>query len=411
MDEIFRSLLREARANVLANKLRSFLPMLGIVWGVTNVVVFLALAEGVERGMIAALGEFGKDVVILRPGVTSANFRGHLPGKPVSFTPDNAAELRRRARLTDALSMEVSEEMPYQYANRNIRAVLCAVEPEYGSLRSMELSEGRFITADDMREQRHVVVLGRQLATRLFGSKPALHAEVRIREVAFLVVGVLQEKTASSRFSGPDNEMGFIPFTAARRIMDTRRLSAIILRPASVPAHTAAIQEVTDILAGKLHFSPADKEALNYWDFIETVDMYRGMIIGIQGVNILVGLLTLLVGGVGVMNVVLASVKERTAEIGLRKASGARRIDIAVQFLAEALLITLSAGTVGMLLGAGLCLAVPPIPIFTGQAELKPDASVMAWSFAVMVTVGLAAGTLPAISAARQSPAAALRYE
>jgi putative ABC transport system permease protein len=405
------TVLAEARDNLRESGGRTLLPMLGIVWGVANVVVFLALAQGVHTGILGALGEFGTDIVVLQPGVTSARFHGQLPGKIISLTAADAEAIRRRSRLTASLSPEASAEVTLQSANRSVLAKVCAVEPEYGNLRSMQLAAGRFLNAEDLREHRQVVVLGQELAGRLLGGKAKVGAEVRIGGVRFTAVGLLKQKTTASRFSGPDNRMAFVPLSTAGKLMDTRRLSSIILQPVSFAVHSEAIREATTILAESKHFSPADEQAIAVWDFQETVRMMRGMILGIQAVNVLVGLLTLLVGGVGVMNVMLVAVKERTSEVGLRKAVGARRSHIAFQFLAEALVITLSAGLLGMILGALICRVVPPVPIVMGQAELQASPGVMAGAFSVLLTVGLLAGTLPAIAASRQSPVEALRYD
>jgi putative ABC transport system permease protein len=403
--------LADARENLRESGARSLLPMLGIVWGVANVVVFLALAQGVHTGILGALGEFGTDIVILQPGVTSARFQGQLPGKVISLSAEDASAIRRKSASIATLSPEASSERTLQAGSRSVLAKICAVEPEYGALRSMQLAAGRFVTAEDLREHRQVVVLGEELAARLLAAKANIGADVRIAGVRFTVIGLLKRKNTASRFSGPDNRMAFVPFTTASKLMDTRRLSSIILQPVSFSAHSQAITEVTRILAERKHFSPADEQALAVWDFQETVRMLRGMIIGIQGVNVLVGLLTLLVGGVGVMNVMLVAVKERTFEIGLRKAMGARRSHIAFQFVSEALAITLTAGLLGMILGAMVCRLVPPVPIVMGEAELHASPQVMAGAFAVLLSVGLLAGTMPAIAAARQSPVEALRYD
>jgi putative ABC transport system permease protein len=411
MPSLLLFLAKEARWSLWENKARSVLPMLGIVWGIANVVVFLALSEGVERGILSALGEFGTDVVLLQPGITSATFRGHLPGRPIHLRPEDGDAIRQRSPLVTSLSLEAAARKAFQHGARNVSAVVCGVEPEYGALRSMQMAAGRFLSAEDLRERRPVAVLGNELAGRLFRNRPPVGSDIRIDGMRFTVIGVLKQKTAASRFGGPDNQKGFIPITTASKLMETRDLSAILLQPVSIQKHAAAIREARSILAERHHFAPADRDAVAVWDFLETVKKLQNMISGIQAVNALVGLLTLTVGGVGVMNVLLVSVGERTVEIGLRKAVGARKHHIALQFFTEALIVTLPAGGAGMCAGAVVCRALPPIPIFVGQAQLQPDSSVMILAFAILVLVGLASGTAPAFRAMRLSPIEALRCE
>lgn len=411
MNKILGSIFREAWLNLLTNKARSIMTMLGIIWGIATVVVFLALAAGVEDGIIGALGEFGRDVIIVGPGTTSRAHGGQMPGKAIELDADDAAAIRSQARLPASLSVEMTEDNVYQYANHNLKAPVSGVEPEYGTLRSMRMASGRFLNSEDLREHRRVVVLGNDLETRLFQNRPAVGEDIRIGGLRFAVVGVLKEKETNSRFAGPDNRKGFIPFSTADQVMKRQKLSAIVFQPMSPALHSAAIKEVREILAERHRFLSADKKAIQVWDFMETVKLLQGMILGIKGINIFLGVLTLAIGGVGVMNVMLVAVTERTREIGIRKALGARRRQILVQFLIESLAITLSAGLIGILLGVGLCLLVPPVPMPMGQAVLDPNAGNIAVAFVILVAVGLFSGMLPAIKAAKLHPVEALRFE
>jgi len=411
MNSLLASIVTEAWFELTVHKARSFMTMLGIAWGIAMVVVFLALASGVEEGIIGSLGEFGRDIIIIRSGTTSKQVAGQLPGKLIQLEPGDASLLRRQARLIDTLSVEVTEERVYQYGSFSLEAPVCAVEPEYATLRSMQLASGVFLTNDDLREQRRVVVLGHLLKERLFRQKPAVGQDIRIGGVRFTVVGVLKEKQTMSRFGGPDNRRGFIPFTTADRLMNTQKLSAIIVQPLSSTLHAQAITEVRRWLSGRHHFSPADKKAIEVYDFVETVNLFKGLVMGIKGVNIFLGVLTLVIGGVGVMNVMLVAVTERTREIGIRKAIGARQGQILVQFLMEGLVITLAAGVGGILLGVLLCNLIPPVSMPVGQAQLNPDVTTILTAFGILVAVGLSSGMFPAIKAARLRPVEALRYE
>jgi len=411
MSDLVSSLITEAWFNLQASRGRSLITMLGIVWGIASVVIFLAMADGVETGITATLGELASDVVIVRAGQTSKGFSGSKPGKPITLTPQDAGALRRQAWRIEMLSPEVTQARIYQFDDRSFEMEVCGVEPAYAALHNMQMAEGRFLNGDDLRQQRKFVVLGDQIKQRLFRNQPAVGQDIRIGGIRFTVVGILKDRTNTSRFSAPDNRRGFIPFASAGYVMNTQELSSIVLQPVSTAVHTAAIEQVRTLLAQRHQFSPADQQAVDIWDVMETVNLFRGMVLGIKGINIFLGILTLLISGVGVMNVMLVAVAERTGEIGLRKAIGARRRDVLVQFIAEALVITMTAGAVGILLGVILCLIIPPVPMPFGQTKLEPHATSIAIAFAILFAVGFLSGVAPAVRAARLHPVEALRQD
>ncbi|HET7872913.1 MAG TPA: FtsX-like permease family protein, partial [Terriglobales bacterium] len=272
----------------------------------------------------------------------------------------------------------------------------------------------------DFIEHRRVCIFGPLAAKRIFGGLNPVGQYVTVRGQDFQIIGLLQMKIQDSSNNGPDNQNVFLPFETYRDVMDIRDPGMIVYAPINPALHVKAREAVRAVLARRHHFDPKDEKATADWDTVEDAEELAQFSIALQIVLGLIGALTLGVGGVGVMNIMLVSVTERTREIGLRKAVGARKSDILGQFLVEALVITFIGGALGMLLATTIAHSVPPMPLYAEQFKmanhegdifLRTSPVVLTASFLILAAVGVASGFWPALKAARMEPVEALRYE
>jgi putative ABC transport system permease protein len=414
-------ILRQAVATFRAHKMRTFLTMFGLIWGIASVILLVGLGRGFVVDQKKHMESLGKDLVIVWGGRTSSQVGGRAAGREIRLNVDDAELIRDECYLIKNVSPELRRTIPevsqYNLANRGI----VGMWPSYQDFRSLKVSEGRLITDDDEREGRRVLVLGSKAYRQLFPGQPAIGATVLVKSVPYSVVGVLEEKKQNSNYSGPDNDYLFAPYSAVSRDFPppekpgagiTRGyLDDIVFEVADPEAHEEAVLQVRRTIARVRHFDPLDKDALFIWD---TMDGAK-QLAKIFGVVTLffgcVAIVTLCLGGIGVMNIMLVSVTERTREIGTRKAMGATKRDILRQFFAESAMLTIVSGILGFTFGMGTCIALQelPLPDFVPHPIVSPISIILSILTLSLITV--TAGMYPAQRAADMTPVESLRYE
>ncbi len=404
LTEIFQVALQAIRAN----KLRSFLTMLGIIIGVGAVITMVALGSGAQKAVQARIQALGPTLLSLYPG---QSFRGGIAimfDMRASLTVDDAAALAQDARYVKAVVPEMTRNLQIKRAGQNSNVSVVGTTPNYVPVKNYKITAGRMFTAGEEESRRSYAVLGAAIP-EMFNANPVamIGQQIQIRGIPFEIIGVLSEKGSAGGFGNPDEQI-LIPLETARyRVMGTDRLRSITVDAADLNQMTLAMIEIERVMRREHKIRPGaenDFQIRNQADilatFQQTTETFTYLLAGIAAVS-------LLVGGIGIMNIMLVSVTERTREIGVRKALGATRFNIMFQFLVEALVLCMVGGIIGILFGTLGAVVLSKLAHW--NTAINVFAVLLAFVFSAVV--GLFFGIWPARRAASLDPIVALRYE
>jgi putative ABC transport system permease protein len=408
--------LRLFRADLGHQTKRIVLTVLAIAWGTLSIVLLLSFGEGLKRSLFKGTRGMGEGIAVVWPGATTRPWLGLPSGRPIPIKEEDPELLRSRIPEIELLSVEYARFVPLTVGAKSVNARVRGVDPEFGEMRNIHARPGgRFLNARDVADKRRVVVLGDELARDLFGTEDVVGRTVQINQSGFLVVGVGQKKLQMGMYNGPDRNQGSIPGSTFKSMFTEEKIDNLVYRPVSRELGDVAKAQVYRVMGAKYHFDPEDTRSLGIWDTREMQRINDNVAIGIQLFLGIIGALTLLVGGMGVANIMFAVVKERTREIGVKVALGAKQRQLMLPFVLEALLMTVLGGLLGTAVSLGLIALIAALPLkgeafeFLGRPTFSP--AIAAATAAVLGTIGGLAGYFPARQASSVNPAVSLRYE
>jgi putative ABC transport system permease protein len=399
-------------------KKRAILTIASIAWGSVALLLLLAFGQGLKNQLSIANRGMGTSIAVLWASETTKAWQGLPPGRSIRFLPEDVALLKERVPLLSGAIGEFSSwGNNYTYGKKTVNAQLIGTEAAYGELRNhVPKPGGRFVNDDDVKLRRRVVFLGNELAHDVFGETDPVGKQLLINAMPYTVIGVLQKRMQMGTYGGPDSNHGVIPITTFQAQIGRKYLSNIVIRATEPPMMKPALEEVRKVFAGKYKFDPDDDRAVRNWDTVAGQKVMRNILLGIQIFLGIIGGLTLMIGGVGVANIMYATVKERTREIGVKMALGARPDWITGPLLLEGLAYTLVGGLLGLLFAMVIIIGLGFVPTegnqaiaFLGKPTLSP--AVGGISAGILGMIGLLAAYFPARRAASIDPAQTLRYE
>jgi putative ABC transport system permease protein len=413
---MLRDIFHESYNAMRYNRRRTALTMLGMAWGIATVVMLLAYGDGFGRACANIFANFGTKLMIIVPGRSSMQSGGEKAGAETRITLDDVDLLTSNIPQITHITPSCGKQAIMQYDNRSFTMPVNGEYPNTFNIRALSLAQCRFYNPEDQIQRARVAVIGSETKDKLFSGRNAVGEHIRIDGISFEVVGVL-----SAKMQGGDdniNRVVYIPFTTVSDLKDTHYLDSVWFNY-ETSDYERIEQSVRYNLAMQHKFNPADRRALFVFNLMEQVHQFEVITIGLKILLGFIGTLTLGIGGVGLMNIMLVSVTQRTREIGIEKALGARRQHIFLQFLAEALTITFMGGLFGIILAYGVALSVGRLTLYSAMAKhaeagdirLMINPITLGVAILILSAVGLISGMVPAIRASRLDPIEALRYE
>lgn len=413
----FLDLLKDTFATLWAHKRRTLLTMFGIAWGIISITVMIAAGQGLGVGIQKQHENFGKDVMIVFAGRTSMQAGGVRAGRAVIWMEDDYLAVKKESPACKYVMPELGNQVQVRslFNSGQMRAV--GALPEFAEIRTIPVAQGRFYNDADNDEARHVAFLGSEAKKQLFADRDALGSTIWLNGIPYTVIGVMKPKDQNSSYDGFDTRKIFIPYNSMKRDFPNKppspehSVDRLLAAPWSLDTHADCVRQIRRTL-GRLHdFDPRDNEAAGIWDTVKDARANWMIVNGMKIFMGAVGVATLFLGGLGVMNVMLVSVRERTREIGVRKALGATRHSILRQFFLETVIVVGLSGGTGLLLAYGFCMLVNLLPMPPFFAGLLTDWRVGTVSIVLLGTVAVLSAIYPANKAASVDPIEALRFE